>query len=53
MAWDILPVKLWVEERGGGSWGIDGQPYDIRRPMPIIAAARAEIAERLVALARQ
>lgn len=53
MAWDILPVKLWVEERGGVYWGIDGQPYDIRRPMPIIAAARAEIAERLVALARQ
>jgi fructose-1,6-bisphosphatase/inositol monophosphatase family enzyme len=51
MAWDALPVKLWVEERGGVYWGIDGQPYDIRRPMPIIAAARAEIAERLVALA--
>jgi len=51
MAWDILPVKLWVEERGGVYWGIDGQPYDIRRPMPIIAAARAEIAEQLVAFA--
>ena len=51
MVWDALPVKLWVEERGGVYWGIDGQPYDIRRPMPIIAAARAEIAERLVALA--
>jgi len=51
LAWDILPVKLWVEERGGVYWGTDGQPYDIRRPMPIIAAARAEIAEQLVALA--
>jgi len=51
MAWDALPVKLWVEERGGVYWGVDGQPYDIRRPMPIIAAARAEIAERLIALA--
>ena len=38
MAWDVLPVKLWVEERGGVYWGIDGHPYDIRRPMPIIAA---------------
>jgi hypothetical protein len=32
-------------------WGIDGTPYDIRRPMPIIAATRADIAERLVRLA--
>lgn len=51
MAWDVLPVKLWVEERGGVYWGIDGRPYDIRRPMPIIAATRADIAERLVRLA--
>jgi fructose-1,6-bisphosphatase/inositol monophosphatase family enzyme len=51
MAWDVLPVKLWVEERGGVYWGIDGRPYDVRQPMPIIAAARADIAERLVALA--
>ena len=50
MAWDTLPVKLWVEERGGVYWGIDGQPYDVRRPIPIIAAARAEIAEQLIAL---
>ena len=50
MAWDTLPVKLWVEERGGVYWGIDGQPYDVRRPLPIIAAARAEIAEQLIAL---
>jgi len=51
MAWDVLPVKLWVEERGGVYWGIDGRPYDVRQPMPIIAAARADIAERLLALA--
>jgi fructose-1,6-bisphosphatase/inositol monophosphatase family enzyme len=51
MAWDVLPVKLWVEERGGVYWGIDGRPYDVRRPMPIIAATRADIAERLLALA--
>jgi fructose-1,6-bisphosphatase/inositol monophosphatase family enzyme len=51
MAWDVLPAQLWVEERGGVYWGIDGHPYDIRRPMPIIAATRADIAERLVALA--
>lgn len=51
MAWDVLPVKLWVEERGGVYWGIDGRPYDIRRPMPIIAATRADIAARLVHLA--
>jgi fructose-1,6-bisphosphatase/inositol monophosphatase family enzyme len=51
MAWDVLPVKLWVEERGGVYWGIDGRPYDVRQPMPIIAATRAEIAERLLALA--
>ncbi|MFM7290521.1 MAG: inositol monophosphatase family protein [Planctomycetia bacterium] len=51
MAWDVLPVKLWVEERGGVYWGIDGRPYDIRRPMPIIAATRADLAERLVQLA--
>jgi fructose-1,6-bisphosphatase/inositol monophosphatase family enzyme len=51
MAWDVLPAKLWVEERGGVFWGIDGTPYDIRRPMPIIAATRADIAERLVRLA--
>jgi fructose-1,6-bisphosphatase/inositol monophosphatase family enzyme len=51
MAWDVLPVKLWVEERGGVYWGIDGRPYDIRRPMPIVAATRADIAERLVHLA--
>jgi len=50
MAWDVLPVKLWVEERGGVYWGIDGRPYDVRQPMPIIAATRADIAERLVAL---
>lgn len=52
MAWDVLPAQLWVEERGGVYWGIDGHPYDIRRPMPIIAATRADIAERLVALAQ-
>ena len=51
MAWDVLPVKLWVEERGGVYWGIDGRPYDVRQPMPIIAAARADIAEQLIALA--
>ena len=51
MAWDVLPVKLWVEERGGVYWGIDGRPYDVRQPMPIIAATRADIAEQLVALA--
>ena len=51
MAWDVLPVKLWVEERGGVYWGIDGRPYDVRRPMPIIAATRADIAERMLALA--
>jgi fructose-1,6-bisphosphatase/inositol monophosphatase family enzyme len=51
MAWDVLPVKLWVEERGGVYWGIDGHPYDIRRPMPIIAATRADIAAQLVRLA--
>ena len=51
MAWDVLPVKLWVEERGGVYWGVDGQPYDIRQPMPIIAATRADVAERLLALA--
>ncbi len=51
MAWDVLPVKLWVEERGGVYWGIDGRPYDVRQPMPIIAATRADIAERLLALA--
>jgi len=51
MAWDVLPVQLWVEERGGVFWGIDGRPYDVRRPMPIIAATRADIAGRLVALA--
>ena len=51
MAWDVLPVKLWVEERGGVYWGIDGRPYDVRQPMPIIAAARSDIAEQLVALA--
>jgi len=51
MPWDVLPVKLWVEERGGVYWGIDGRPYDIRQPMPIIAAARVDIAERLLALA--
>jgi len=51
MAWDVLPVKLWVEERGGVYWGIDGRPYDLRQPMPIIAAARSDIAEQLVALA--
>jgi fructose-1,6-bisphosphatase/inositol monophosphatase family enzyme len=51
MAWDVLPVKLWVEERGGVYWGIDGRPYDVRQPMPIIAAARADIAEQLLALA--
>ena len=50
MAWDVLPVKLWVEERGGVYWGVDGRPYDIRRPMPIIAATRADIAERLLAI---
>jgi fructose-1,6-bisphosphatase/inositol monophosphatase family enzyme len=50
MAWDVLPVKLWVEERGGVYWGVDGRPYDVRRPMPIIAATRADIAERLLAL---
>jgi fructose-1,6-bisphosphatase/inositol monophosphatase family enzyme len=52
MAWDVLPAQLWVEERGGVYWGIDGHPYDIRRPMPIIAATRADIAEQLVALAQ-
>lgn len=52
MAWDVLPAQLWVEERGGVYWGIDGHPYDIRRPMPIIAATRADIAERLVSLAQ-
>lgn len=51
MAWDVLPVQLWVEERGGVYWGIDGRPYDVREPMPIIAATRADIAERLLALA--
>ena len=51
LAWDVLPVKLWVEERGGVYWGVDGRPYDIRQPMPIIAAARADVAERLLALA--
>lgn len=51
MAWDVLPVKLWVEERGGVYWGIDGRPYDVRQPMPIIAAMRADIAEQLLALA--
>ncbi|NCY01612.1 MAG: hypothetical protein EBX36_01560 [Planctomycetia bacterium] len=51
MAWDVLPVQLWVEERGGVFWGIDGRPYDVRRPMPIIAATRADIAEQLVRLA--
>ena len=51
MAWDVLPVKLWVEERGGVYWGVDGRPYDVRQPMPIIAATRADIAERLLALA--
>jgi fructose-1,6-bisphosphatase/inositol monophosphatase family enzyme len=51
MAWDVLPVKLWVEERGGVYWGIDGRPYDVLQPMPIIAATRADIAEQLVELA--
>jgi fructose-1,6-bisphosphatase/inositol monophosphatase family enzyme len=51
MAWDVLPVKLWVEERGGVYWGVDGRPYDVRQPMPIIAATRADVAERLLALA--
>lgn len=51
MAWDVLPVKLWVEERGGVYWGIDGTPYDVRRPMPIIAATGTDVAVRLVALA--
>lgn len=51
MAWDVLPVQLWVEERGGVYWGIDGRPYDVRQPMPIVAATRADIAERLLALA--
>jgi hypothetical protein len=32
-------------------WGTDGRPYDVRQPMPIIAAARADIAEQLLALA--
>ena len=50
MAWDVLPVKLWVEERGGVFWGIDGAPYDIRRPMPIIAATNPEIASQLIEL---
>ena len=52
MAWDVLPVQLWVQERGGVYWGIDGAPYDIRRPMPIIAAGSAEIARALVELSQ-
>ena len=51
MAWDVLPVQLWVEERGGVYWGIDGNRYDIRRPLPIIAATRADIATQLIDLA--
>ena len=53
MAWDVLPVKLWVEERGGVYWGIDGEPYDILRPMPIIVATRPDIARRLIGLSKK
>ena len=50
MPWDVLPVKLWVEGRGGVFWGFDGLPYNIARPMPIVAATSAAIAEEVIAL---
>ena len=48
MPWDILPIKLWVEEHGGVVVGIDGSDYRVDHPMPIIFAANRMIADGLL-----
>lgn len=53
MPWDILPVKLWLEERGAFVIGSDGESYDIERPMPIIIAINATVAKELLSMASE
>ncbi len=50
--WDVLPMQLWVEEAGGIFMGIDGNRYDPRNPMPIVAATDLRTASQLIAIAQ-
>jgi fructose-1,6-bisphosphatase/inositol monophosphatase family enzyme len=45
MPWDILPVKLWVEEKKGIFSALDGSNYRLEQASPILIASNRKIAD--------
>lgn len=49
--WDVIPVRIIVEEVGGCVLSLRGTAYDPYQPEPFTVAANRPLAERIVALA--
>jgi fructose-1,6-bisphosphatase/inositol monophosphatase family enzyme len=48
--WDVIPVRIIVEEAGGCILSLRGTDYDPLCPEPFIVAGRREIADQLITL---
>lgn len=48
--WDVVPIRLIVEEAGGVFWDAEGNRYNPDKPGPFVVAQSAELGREIVAL---